>query len=334
MGWLLSAIQKNLKLKKVRDVMPNKRIVIITNGGSSKGYLIGWMAESWADSGYSVEFISNPNTKIEADIVFLHVNLTCIPLAYLDLLKRIPVVINRSVGSISKDLFSNQILEKPFGYDGKVIVKTKENYGGLPELERGNYSKTRRKIILKTKDIAMSKSLSNRFVKSFLWRKVRVLDSNNYPIFDSIEDVPPGVWKNPRLIVEKFLPEQDADGRYVLRHWYFFGDKEFNRTLAAFKPIPKWSNLSKEEKIRSREEWREIKIVSNADVPQEVRAVREKLGMDFGRIDWAWNNGKPIVFDANKTPGGVGLKLPDSDIELNMRVLISEFSRGVEYFKR
>lgn len=313
--------------------MPNKRIVIITNAGSFKGSLIEWMAGCWTDAGYSVEFISNLKTKVEADIAFLHVDLTQVPLTYLDFSKRFPVVINRNTDSISKELFSNQIVEQPFGYDGKVIVKTKENFGGLSELYRGDCSIIRRKAMVIIRDIALSKSLNSRFLKSFFWKNVRILDPNNYPIFDSIKDVPPGVWKNPSLIVEKFLPEQDADGRYVLRHWYFFGDKEFNRTLSSFNPIPKWSNLNEEEKKRSREEWWNIEIVSNANVPQEVRAVREKLGMDFGRIDWALNDGKPIVFDANKTPGGIGVRSFDSDLDRKRHSLICEFSEGVEYFK-
>lgn len=313
--------------------MPNKRIVIITNAGSFEGSLIEWMTDCWSDSGYSVELISNLNTNTEADIAFLHVDSTRVPLAYLEFSKRFPVVINRNTSSISKELFSNQILEQSFGYKGKVIVKTKENYGGLPELYRGKFSKIGRKVIITNKDIALSKSLNNRFLKSYIWEKVRVLDPSNYPIFDSIEDVPSGVWKNPRLIVEKFLPEQDADGRYIIRHWYFFGDKEFNRTLSSNNPISKWSSMNKEERIRSREEWSKIEIVSNEKLPQEVRAVREKLGMDFGRIDWALNNGKPIVFDANKTPGGIGVRSLDSDLDLKRRSLICEFSEGIEYFK-
>ncbi len=312
--------------------MSYKRILIITKPGSLEGTLIKWLADCWAESGYYVEFISNLNTNKEADIVFLHVDLTHVPLTYFEFSKRYPVVINGNNNSISKELFSNQILEQPFGYKGKVIVKTKENYGGLPELYIGEFSIIERKFINITKNIASSKSFNHRFFKSYIWKKVRVLDPSNYPIFDSIEDVPSGVWKNPRLIVEKFLPEQDADGRYVLRHWYFFGDKEFNRTLFSKNPMPKWSSMNEEERTRSREKWWKIEVLNNAKVPQEVRSVREKLCMDFGRIDWALHNGKPIVFDANKTPS-IGVRSLDSDLDLKRHSLICKFSEGIKYFK-
>ncbi len=38
-------------------------------------------------------------------------------------------------------------------------------------------------------------------------------------------------------------------------------------------------------------------------MPDEVRAVRERLGLHFGKIDFAMHEGRAIVFDVNKTPG-------------------------------
>ena len=38
------------------------------------------------------------------------------------------------------------------------------------------------------------------------------------------------------------------------------------------------------------------------DVPDEVRAVRRRHGLDFGKIDFVLHDGKAMVFDVNKTP--------------------------------
>jgi hypothetical protein len=290
------------------------------------------MADCWADCGYSVAVAGELNETTDADIALLHVNLTHVPLTYSRSAQSFPVVINGHTSSISKELFSNQILDKLSEYKGKVIVKTKENYGGLPELRRAELSKMERTLIKKAKTILASRALNNRFLMSYIWRKTRVLDPSQYPIFESIREVPLGVWKNRHLIVEKFLPEQDADGRYVLRHWYFFGNKEFTRTLSSSNPIVKWCSMNNDERTRSLEEWWKINVVTNDKVPQEVRAVRKKLRMDFGRIDWAIHDGKPIVFDANKTPAGIGVAALCSGIAVKRRSLLCEFAAGIEYF--
>lgn len=202
--------------------MNQKRILVLTNPRSFKGSLIKWMANCWSDSGYAVEFTSDLHTKKNANIIFLHVDLTNVPSIYNEYVRRFPKVINGYNSSISKELFSNQIISQNSGYKGKVIVKTVANYGGLPELTGKNISWIQGIPLHIIKMLALSTKFNNRYFKSIIWKKVRILDPSCYPIFDSIGDVPSGVWENTHLIVEKFLPERKADGRYVLRHWYFF----------------------------------------------------------------------------------------------------------------
>ena len=60
--------------------------------------------------------------------------------------------------------------------------------------------------------------------------KACCMKSGAYPIFPSLHDVPRGVFKNKRLVVEKFLPERDGSA-YCLRYCYFFGDRAVNMLM-------------------------------------------------------------------------------------------------------
>jgi hypothetical protein len=40
-----------------------------------------------------------------------------------------------------------------------------------------------------------------------------------------------------------------------------------------------------------------------ASVPPELRVERLRLGLDYGKLDFAVHHGRAILFDANKTPG-------------------------------
>lgn len=112
----------------------------------------------------------------------------------------------------------------------------------------------------------------------------------------------------------------------------FFGEKEFSRTLESNSPIPKWQSMGETERILSREEWWNIDVNSKENIPREVRFVREKLHMDFGRIDWVFNEGKPVIFDANKTPSGIGVKSLDTELDRHRNSIICDFSAGLEKF--
>jgi hypothetical protein len=37
-------------------------------------------------------------------------------------------------------------------------------------------------------------------------------------------------------------------------------------------------------------------------VPDEIRAERERMGFDYGKFDFVVNDGKAVLFDANRTP--------------------------------
>lgn len=99
--------------------------------------------------------------------------------------------------------------------------------------------------------------------------------------------MPGWVWQDERLIVERFIPERDGK-LYVLRLWMFFGHQEYSMRVLSELPIVKSRKLVKVELVD--------------EVPGEVRQLRQELGLDFGKIDYVMHDGRPVVFDVNKTP--------------------------------
>jgi hypothetical protein len=108
-----------------------------------------------------------------------------------------------------------------------------------------------------------------------------------YPILGSVSEVPADVWNNPGLVVERFLPEQDAQG-FWLRVWVFFEDRERCTRYCGTEPIVKGANVVARESV---------------PVPEEMRAERERLGFDYGKFDFVVREGRAILFDANRKPG-------------------------------
>ena len=45
----------------------------------------------------------------------------------------------------------------------------------------------------------------------------------------------------------------------------------------------------------------------------EVRALREKLGFDYGKFDFVVHGGRPVILDVNKTQGPGLLHIPEYD---------------------
>ena len=317
--------------KKFRKIFPKKRITILTLPQHYNGSVCSWLTECWTEMGYRVEVISDLKQKIKTDLLIIHLDLTEIPVELItEASQYCHLNVNGLATSIDKTLFSKHILQANSEYENKVIVKTKENYGGIPEL------------INKIKEINYS-DLNEHFEKiqlafhnqteesDLLWRTTSILDPSNYPIFESFREVPSCIWENPKLMVEKFLPEINEDGNHVLRHWYFFGDREFNRKLTAKHHCPKWASMTEHERILSRNEWWDIKVTEQTRVPKEVISVRENLNLDFGRIDWVFNDGEPVVFDANKTPG-IGTWSLESEFDRHRSSIMKDLAKGIDKF--
>lgn len=172
-----------------------------------------------------------------------------------------------------------------------MIVKTDLNCGGLPEFhlqwmaqrEAGNDTPPPRPFHL----------------------------DNPYEVLPSLADVPRSVWRNPELVVEKFLPEQDERG-YWVRFWVFFGDRERCTRYLSREKIVKGGNVLARERV---------------EVPPELRAERERLGFDYGKFDFVMRDGRAILLDANRTPAN-----PPNPESTAMKAANARLARGIDAF--
>jgi hypothetical protein len=215
--------------------------------------------------GHSWRTTRGPN-PIPGDAALLHVDSTFVDPSYLALKSHYPRALNFGTADISKRTVSSQCLTPEDDWSGPVVVKSNLNHRGLLE-------------------------------KKHNWRALRAGRPSPHPsatwveeyrLVDRMEDVPDDVWSDPRLIIERFLPEIDTDGKYVYRTWMFMGRHEYcNRFIASH-----W--LVKGETIIAHE---------FTYVPDELRVERERLNFDYGKFDFVIHNGVPFLMDANRTPG-------------------------------
>jgi len=108
-----------------------------------------------------------------------------------------------------------------------------------------------------------------------------------YAVYPSAKEVPEETWMDTLLVVERFLPEI-RDGLYCLRTWVFLGNKETNSLSYSTEPIVKQANVVRREVV--------------AEVPEELREMREELAFDYGKFDYAIVDERAVLFDANRTP--------------------------------
>ncbi|HEY8266494.1 MAG TPA: hypothetical protein VIG03_07955 [Steroidobacteraceae bacterium] len=228
------------------------------------GYWLRALAEVWQENGVRVSVLHGPQARAEADIAILHVDLTVVPEEYLKFARQFPVVVNGGVPDISKRRVSQQLVRRANGYEGPVIVKSDRNFMGHPEA-----------------------ALSRRDAAGRWWKRPIKPVVDAYRIFNSAREVPGRVWKAPELVVEQFLPER-WEGHYCVRTWLFFGDQERHTLFYATDPLVKSASIVGRKPL--------------AEVPESIRQRRRDLKFDFGKFDYAVSDGRPVLFDANRTP--------------------------------
>ena len=263
---------------KPKTLMPNQpRIAVITHAideFENGGYLLHRMIEHWDKKGVKIVVTKGADASPpDADLAFVHIDMTIVGDEYTHLLEHYPLVINGHVRDISKSSFSDQIVSRDDSYQGPVIVKTDMNFGGMREL----------KARVSDGDTTAAIDIQRP------WRRVEYLTA--YPAFDQKSQVPLGVWRNPNLNVEKFRPEQNEAGEYVLRVWIFLGDRGIYYQCISDEPIIKSHNTN-----------RRINM-SVTDVPSTLREKRDELGFDYGKFDFGIVDGEVVLYDVNRTPG-------------------------------
>jgi hypothetical protein len=248
-------------LVHARDVRPERR-----------PYQIWGIADVWRSWGIQVVVSRGIARAIDADVVVNHVDLTVVPEPYVQFMARYPVAINGRCTDISKRTVSTNLVRPGDAWAGPVIVKTDRNHGGRPERRLG----WGRIGLLLSADTWRPRAR---------WRTRSMLMPNDYPIFTSLEEVPRDVWRNPALVVERFLPERDGD-LFVVRTMALFGDRWINRRRLSASPIVKARHVIRAEEVEPH--------------PGAFEAAK-RLGLDRGKIDYVVQDGRAVVFDVNRT---------------------------------
>lgn len=256
--------------------MRKKRILIFYHQNRKlyvPSFTINILKQEWEALGFEVKPVYGTQLGVSGDIAINHINLTVIPDSYLNYFNEFPIVLNRKLRDISKVSFSEQLLQPNDNYIGKVIIKTNANYGGRQEL-----------ILAGRKDRVI-----NEIVRRVNWTRVSSMKSDDYIVLDDISCVPKDVWRNKHLIVEKFLPEQDKNGNYYLRAWSFLGDKNLHVITTSEHPIIKGCRILKREFLSD-------------SIPEELSSLRNQMGIDYGRFDYAVVDDRIVLYDINRTP--------------------------------
>lgn len=248
-------------------------------------YLIRPLIKEWEDIGLAVRVVRGVRRSVSADLLIPHLDMTVTPKKYRDFLLQYPNVINKNVLDISKTGISANLVGRNDDYVGPVIVKTDLNYGGFPERELSSIERLKQRISLKS-NRKIAPEPQAKAAASISWKRVRHMNSLTYPVFSSLDEVPKEVFGNKALVVEKFIPEFDA-GAYCIRYYYFFGDAEMSILIRSKDKVVKYKNSFEFEET---------------PIPPGMRAIRQKLGFDYGKLDYVLRDGKPVLIDANRTP--------------------------------
>lgn len=246
------------------------------------------MAPLWEAEGVRLRIVTESDADPPADVAWLHVDQSVVPASWQARLERFPRVINGRVLDIRKRRISANLVSR-YGEDpGPVIVKSDLNCGGFPDFRHDTGAALRplTAILGRRAAGALLRGLA-RFEARRAWQRRRILPTGAYRVFPRRRDVPEGVWANPNLVVERFLPERD--GRwYCCRHWVFLGSREVQRFSFATDPV-----------VKARDNVRPLPD----PVPPELRALRQRLGFDYGKFDYGIVDGRVVLYDVNRTPG-------------------------------
>lgn len=238
-------------------------------GWDLSSYLIHHFAGFWREEGHEVVFAFGADDFVPADLAILHVDLSVVPDAYMKLAGRYPVVLNARVRDIRKSSISRNLVARGDPWKGPVIVKSDLNCGGGPERMRGQH---------------FPKSLHN---------------SLDYRVYPRLRDVPRTCFRDPDLVVERFLPEREGE-LYCVRLFHFLGDCWSCSRMLSRQPI-----------VNGRTECG----VEAIETHPEIVALRHRLGFDYGKLDYVIHDGEPVLLDANKTVGVGALSLTPERLE-------------------
>lgn len=256
-------------------------IVVLTHAREprslARDYILGLVAEEWQAAGHRVEVVRGVQRRPDAELAVNHVDLTRVPRQYSEFLASYPRVLNGAVTDISKSTMSRNLVARDDPWRGAVIVKTDANCRGWSESILTGAVSPRDPWRLVPH--ALSARLRYRLAR-------RDSPFRGYRVYPSLEEVPARVWRDERLVVERFLPERDGDA-YLLRKCFFLGDRHANTVFHSTDAVVRGATATD-----PREE----------EPPAELLTRRRELKLDYGRIDYVIVGGHVVIYDVNKTP--------------------------------
>lgn len=227
-------------------------------------YLLYGVLRELETIGHSWRVVAGPKSE-QGDVAILHVDASFVDEEYLALADGFATRINFGTADISKRRVSGALLAEGDAWAGQVIIKTNLNYMGRIEA-------------------AHNRAAAKRGLPA-PHEPPPIIDG--YQILPTITAVPVSVWVNPELVVERFIPEPDEQG-FALRTWVFMGARDRCTRHVSRRSLVKAADVVKREAV---------------EVPDELRAERARLGFDFGKFDFVIHDGRPVLLDANRTPG-------------------------------
>jgi hypothetical protein len=263
-----------------------KRIVILMHEYQRrwcKFYLIQALGQAWKKRGLDVSYVYGIRDHREADLLIPHIDLTRTPADYVEYIGSYSNVINRDVIDIAKRRISQHLLREDEDYPDPVIVKTDNNYGGIPERRSAWH-----KYPLLPRFYTVAGRMTERVRRPDL-ASTQVL--YRYPIYENLAAVPRDVFRNRELVVERFLPEKEGPW-YFMRHYLFLGDRTRNVRVAGRDAFLKRFEC--------------VPVDNDLPVPDELIDLRRRLGFDYGKFDYMMHNGQVVILDVNRTVGKPG----------------------------
>jgi hypothetical protein len=166
------------------------------------------------------------------------------------------------------------------------------------------------------------------FVKSNLNRKgfpeaaLAKAEGRNVPVFgdyrvySSLAKVPAEAFDNEGVVVQKFQPEMDGN-LFCVRYLAVMGRYAEATRLRSTQPVVNGDSC--------------LPDIETVEPDTSILALRERLGLDYGKMDYVVVDGKAILLDVNKTVGAGAMSTDPAMLALRRkraRGLYSYFEAG------
>lgn len=273
-----------------------KKLAILHARSAPRGghhHMVALIAEDLEKLGVDVIHLYGTSKLVPADAIFVHVDLSVVPEDIAAFARRYPLQINGAALDIRKRTFADGLLYPGATYDAPVIVKSDLNYGGAPEHDERN----------------MFERAARRLQRTLKRLPPPVISSkSDYRIFPTFESVPLEYYDDAHVI-QKLILEKD-EGKNILREYMFLGNMHYE-------------NIERSEaEIITEDEH--VSCLPFTPHPRLIE-FRNRLKLDYGKIDYVMVDGAPFIFDANKTIG-VGHKVGTSEFGEGNRAMLRAFA--------